>query len=258
MQKKAVKTNKHKRKKQRYLIAFILVAVVLAITAALSFTVFFPVSQIKVSGGNVYSTSDIINASQIKNGDNLLLINNDTVYKNIKSALPYIESVKISKSLPDTVTITVTDAYEKYCFQINDSYFTADKDFYILEQYDSFKDGAIKILCECHINNAAPKSIVIDDKTNKKILDEIIYFCQEQNIILNKIDIKDTAALNIVVDNRFSVDLGEYYDLKGKLNHLKGMMASIDTTKAGKINLSGWSSEKPTGYFVENSANSQE
>ncbi len=71
---------------------------------------FFKVNTIEVQGNSVYSADQIIEASQIQQGDNLLTVNKALAVGNIKAALPYVEDVSIARSLPDGIIIQVRES----------------------------------------------------------------------------------------------------------------------------------------------------
>ena len=81
--------------------------IMLAIVAAVVFgvAIFFKVSTIEVQGNTVYSSEQIVEASQIQPGDNLLTVNKALAVGNIKAALPYVEDVSIARSLPDGTAV---------------------------------------------------------------------------------------------------------------------------------------------------------
>ena len=75
-----------------------------AIVAAL--TLFFKVETITVSGTTEYSSEEIITASGIQQGDNLIALSPSRIAARIRSRLPYVSSVSIRRALPDTVVLT--------------------------------------------------------------------------------------------------------------------------------------------------------
>ena len=83
--------------------------IMLAIVAAVVFgvAIFFKVSTIEVQGNTVYSSEQIVEASQIQPGDNLLTVNKALAVGNIKAALPYVEDVSIARSLPDGIGASI-------------------------------------------------------------------------------------------------------------------------------------------------------
>lgn len=84
-----------------------IVAVVLALSAGIS--IFFKVEYITVSGAQKYDAWTIKEASGIEVGDNLLSFGEAKAAGKIKTALPYVESVRIGIKLPDTVNIEIKE-----------------------------------------------------------------------------------------------------------------------------------------------------
>ena len=72
-------------------------------------TLFFRVDVIQVSGENRYTAQEIQEASGIRVGDNLLLLNKYNASGSIAERLPYIEEIRIHKELPDILRIEVEE-----------------------------------------------------------------------------------------------------------------------------------------------------
>jgi cell division protein FtsQ len=83
------------------------VAVVLALSMGLS--IFFKVETITVSGAQKYDPWTIKEASGIQVGDNLLSFGEAKAAGKIRTALPYVYSVRIGIKLPDTVNIEIKE-----------------------------------------------------------------------------------------------------------------------------------------------------
>ena len=78
------------------LLCFVLICA--AIVGAL--VLFFKVDTISVSGNDRYSRETILAASGVSEGDNLFLLNKYDAAAKITEALPYVESVRLSRKLP--------------------------------------------------------------------------------------------------------------------------------------------------------------
>ena len=109
MQAKKVKAKAKHRKRNLILFYLSIFVVIIAAAITLSLTVLFKISTIEVTGTSRYSVEDIIKESGISEGNNLFLINKDYAVQNIKEKLPYIGEVTISRKLPGTVSISVSD-----------------------------------------------------------------------------------------------------------------------------------------------------
>ena len=78
-----------------------------AIVAAL--TMFFKVGEIQVSGNSRYTAEEIIAASGVEEGDNLILLDRYGASQRIYTDLPYIVAAKINPHFPDTLRIEVVE-----------------------------------------------------------------------------------------------------------------------------------------------------
>ena len=100
------------------------VAVVLALMFCLS--IFFKVDadeehgKITVSGNVRYDAWDVREASGLNGGEYLLSLNKGRIAKRIMSELPYVDSVRIGISLPDTVHIYITEIDVVYSIEATD------------------------------------------------------------------------------------------------------------------------------------------
>ena len=72
-------------------------------------TLFFRVDTVVVTGTQRYTQQEVIDATGIKTGDNLFLMNKYDVAQNIVGELPYIEEIRINRKLPDTLLIQVEE-----------------------------------------------------------------------------------------------------------------------------------------------------
>lgn len=84
-----------------------IVAVAAAIIVAC--VVFFRVNEVTVAGNSRYTAEEIIEASGIEIGDNLIALSKSQVASRIRTQLPYVESVAIDRMLPDGVLLTVRE-----------------------------------------------------------------------------------------------------------------------------------------------------
>ena len=78
-----------------------------AIAAAL--ILFFKTQNFVVSGNRRYTEQEIIDSTGVEIGDNMFLLNKFAISRQITAQLPYIETVSIRRSLPDTLVITVEE-----------------------------------------------------------------------------------------------------------------------------------------------------
>ena len=86
---------------------FAALAVMAAVVAAC--VVFFRINTVTVEGNSRYTAEEVIEASGIVEGDNLIALSKSKIASAIRMKLPYVESVSIRRKLPDGVLLTVRE-----------------------------------------------------------------------------------------------------------------------------------------------------
>ncbi len=108
------RTRKHqgKRKNAGYLNGLYLASCVVLILVVIlgGAIVCFKINTIEVEGNVHYTEEEIVSASGVNLGDNLLLTRDTTVVARLLTQLPYVSSVTLSHRLPDTLVITVAES----------------------------------------------------------------------------------------------------------------------------------------------------
>jgi len=197
------------------LVVTVLLALVIGVV--LSLTVFFKVKSIDVYGETRYSSKEIIKAGKIELESNLIRLNSSLISKRIETALPYIEDVKVKKSLPTTVDLVVEAA------QIA-GYVEHNSHFYLL----STKGKVLEILSDKPENTATLLGVSVNDKkvcqyveNEQGSMDYVnkIYTALGQVMSKNitEVNVTDRVGLTFVYNDRITVRLGSENDLSEKL-----------------------------------------
>lgn len=100
---------RRKRRAKRIVATTLFLLVVFALATVVCVTMFFEITDIAVAGAIRYQVSDVIEASGIRAGQNILAIDTKSISKKLKNEFPYISSVKIARILPATVEIRVEE-----------------------------------------------------------------------------------------------------------------------------------------------------
>ncbi len=117
----------------------------LTAAAIVMMTIFFKVNTISVEGAEKYSAEEITNALDISKGDNLYLWNKMKVQEHLLEKLPYLDSVRIRRHLPDALVLTVTECRAAAAVKAEDgSYYYISSTGKILEQ--STSDGGLAVV----------------------------------------------------------------------------------------------------------------
>lgn len=248
---------RQKRLRRRRLIVSLVALLLLsaAVGVLLCFTVFFPIESISAAGSERYTADELLSSCGLKTGDNLLAFSDQSVAKRLKSALPYIETVRIRRSLPGKVQITVTDAEEYACYAADGVYYTVSKNGTVLKIGEEPAENLFEIRCGGVTAELAGPIAFQKEKTGK-VIAELTAVLEAQEIPIVYIDVTDSIRLKAKVAGGFLVEFGSGNFLAEKTAHLAGMLKNIEQGKVGRIDLGMWTSSNPQGTFVEERAES--
>lgn len=226
------------------------VAVVLAISFGIS--VFFRVENINVSGTVKYDPWTIKEASGIELGDNLLSFGEARAAGKIKTALPYVESVRIGIKLPNTVNIEIKELDVVYSIRdASDQWWLITAEGKVIDKTDSATAGdstqilGVKLASpvvgqQAVAQEQAPPPTDATDETGETTppvtvraadqLDaalKILQYMEECGIIgqAASVDVTDLGNLELWYGQRFRVKLGDTTQL---LYKIKCMNAAIN------------------------------
>ncbi|MDR0886912.1 MAG: FtsQ-type POTRA domain-containing protein [Clostridiales Family XIII bacterium] len=114
-----------KRKKKHYLLKFFITIIVLVGIYFFATSSFFNIVTIDVDAASHYTAAQIEELSGIKRGHNIFKTSMHEADKKLMKD-PYIQEVKISRHLPDTIQIIVSERMEVAGVKNNDDYIIID------------------------------------------------------------------------------------------------------------------------------------
>ncbi|MBP8640824.1 MAG: FtsQ-type POTRA domain-containing protein [Oscillospiraceae bacterium] len=242
-------TAQPKRKKQKNIgvRGFVFSSVsFIVICAALVFgmSVFFRVSNIEVNGAGHYMQQEIIEASGVKDGDNLMFVNRSGVAQKIYSKLIYIGEVTVSRKLPNTVVIEVSESGSVAVIQSESGLWSIDRNCRLLEEcntQDAQSYIKIKGLSAVKPEKGEVISVADEDKPKAEFLKGILTAMSNRNMIADVYSLDLSNITNVefdYLDKRFTVKLGRNENLDYKFELLLGSIAKLDASDTGTIDLS--------------------
>ncbi len=222
---------RRRRKSSNSLTGVIVFLLAAGIFLLLSTTVFFNVENITVTGASNYTVQEIIDASGIKAGDNLVRTSTDKCEEKIESKLVYIENAEITRSFPNTMVINVEACTPAANFICNSYTLLISGGGKILEQISEPKAGLLNFIGTSPAPGLiAGDTFISDDEYRSQAITKLMeYFAENGTENITEIDVTDRAALTYTYDDRIVVKLGSVNDLDYKINFSK----EIITTKIG-------------------------
>lgn len=230
------------------LFAMVLVVAVILFCAVL----FFKVTDIQVSGSRIYTEGQVIGASGISEGDSLLTISRTTAAARIKVMLPYIENVKVSRFLPGSVVIEVTESGASFSVEDSDGTgWLINASGKVLEQADVGVADYPKLIGVTAKTPRAGRQMVTDEQDNLAVARQLLELLSESGIVSHITEIDVTQSYDIVVwyGNQYEIHLGGSDRLEYKIRYLLSIMDQLDNARGGVIDLT--LEEKDVAIFRE-------
>lgn len=219
-----------------------IVAVVLALLFGMS--VFFKVKVVTVAGTSKYTAWDVRQASGIQEGENLLTISEPRLSTNIKSKLPYVDTVRVGIKLPDTVKIEIVELDVVYAIESDDgAWWLMRADGGIVEKVNNAdaqlhtkvlgvqitqpKVGepakAYQPVSEETGEDGQPIPVTINAREQLDTAISILQFLEDRSILgeIVSVDVTDTNDLQMWYGDRFQVVLGDATQLSYKIGLIK-------------------------------------
>ena len=219
-------------------------AVMLAVVAAVVFgvAIFFKVNTIEVQGNSIYSAQDVIEASDLAIGDNLLTVNKDTAAGNIMARLPYVESVSIGRSLPDTVVILVRESQSAFAVntETNTVWLVSPQgkaleraDTEKLEQYPQITGVVLR-------SPTAGQPVTSLDQSKLDAASAVLTELEGTGILEHVAAVNVEKEYDIVLqyDERYQIRLGGTDEMAYKIQYLSAILSELSDFQAGTIDLS--------------------
>ena len=136
--------NRKRRSRGRFRGLYQMLSTLLAVGAiVIGCIVFFRVQTITVEGNSRYTAEEIISISGIQHNDYLVLLEKSTIARSIRSQLPYVESVSIRRSLPDSVLILVEESPAVAALEIGGKWWLINGSGKLLESTESASTYAV-------------------------------------------------------------------------------------------------------------------
>ncbi len=206
------------------LIAFI----VLVIFAVLSVTVFFNIETADIIGSSIYSADEIIAASGIKGGDNMIRKNMGKAEKAITSQLIYIEEATITRKLPSSVEILIVPCVETASLQTEDGYLIVSESGKILcASEEPMEDTLVFIGAEPAEDIHVGMTFASADEDKTEVIYELMK--RADSGFASKItsfDVTDRLNISCLYEDRITIEIKSAADIDYKFRLAEEILTS--------------------------------
>ena len=225
----------------------VMAGVILAVI--LTMVIFFRVETIQVTGNSYYDEEEILQACGVATGDNLLTLSRGKISGSIMAPLKYVDSVKVSRQLPDTLILRITESKPRYAVQDeNGNYYLMTAQGKIVEQITSSAAKEFTMVEELiiltptigeEVQIYAESGEESKAKGQLTAMKNLLVAVEEATLgrYIASVQIPSSFKVSLWYEDRFYVELGNTTRIDYKLEYLKAVVEREESYVTGTIDL---------------------
>ncbi|MBR5684340.1 MAG: FtsQ-type POTRA domain-containing protein [Ruminococcus sp.] len=237
-------SRKRIRRRQRWTNVYVLVVILLALTAGItiSYTFLFNISEIRVAGqSDMYTAEEIVDASGIKEGDNLLRLDCKKSAQRILDKLLYVETADVDRKFPSSLEITVTRCIPAFNVNYGNGTLLVSKKGKILAD-NGFITPDLPIIYGLDPADKTPGKMTASENKHKNeafeaLISSIIKMGDGK---IMTVDMSDEHNIMVKYKNEMIFKMGNWNDVEYKLTLAENIMNTEDVKgKKGYLTMIG-------------------
>lgn len=221
-------SRKRIRRRRRWMNVYGLVVFLLVLTAGItiSYTFLFNINEIRVAGqSDMYSAEEIVAASGINEGDNLLRLDCKKSAQRILDELLYVETAKVDRKFPSSLEITVTRCVPAFNINYDGGNLVVSKKGKILANNSYMTDG-LPIIYGLDPADTAPGGVTKSANKHKneafgELIKSIVKMGDDK---IMTVDMSDENAIIVRYKNDMIFKMGNWNDVEYKLSLAENIM----------------------------------
>ena len=237
-------SRKRIRRRQRWTNVYGLVVILLVLTAGItiSYTFLFNISEIRVAGqSDMYTAEEIVEASGIKEGDNLLRLDCKKSAQRILDELLYVETATVKRKFPSSLEITVTRCIPAFNVNYGSGTLLVSKKGKILAD-NSFITPELPIIYGLDPADKTPGKMTASENKHKNeafeaLIASIVKIGDDK---IMTVDMSDEHSIMVKYKNEMIFKMGNWNDVEYKLSLAENVMNQDDVKgKKGYLTMIG-------------------
>jgi len=233
----------NRRKIYLWVVFSSLIVFVVLIIGLVTALLFFRVEYIIIEGNDFYSIEEIIQASGISNGDNMIFMNRRQIAESLTRSLPYIYSVQFVVSLPNSLHIIIVEDTPLFYFMLSDRYVVISSGLKVLEIFTS-GDVNIDLIDQLPRLTMPSLNVVnIGEVLQFSDTPSPLFIVNLLNAIVNspfsgqvsEIDVSNRFDIHMMYDQRWQIRFGSREDFDIKLRFAAEISSRFIPTATGVI-----------------------
>ena len=225
---------------RRILFAVVVAGALLAMLFAAVSKHFFVVSEIVIQESSFYSYDEILDATGLQGGTPLLEVPRKEICLQTEQKLNYIFDVELKFTLPGTVSVSFREAPGDMYLKLGGEYFVVDENLWVIA-----REGKLSQTHRIEMKSGAVSRCIVGEKLKfrdrnmETILSELIGAARDKEMIgkIDSFDVTDKFNIEMELEGRFSILLGEAHDIPYKLSMILQVLEELEPGDAGEIDI---------------------
>lgn len=199
----------------------------------------FVIQDVEVVGTDRYTAEELIKLLGVSKGDSLYSVRRQNT-EALSSKLSLVKDVKISRKLPQTLIITLTEDTPLYYSEIYGEYFLLSDKLRVLDRVFYEEDIAEYDLIRLElptVDRAVVGSVLeFDNASDMKYITSYLSVLESSSVYehVDAFDMRDKFALEMICDSKYLVELSDGEELATKLSTLSQVLAQDVMKDRGK------------------------
>ena len=217
---------------------------VFALTFLMSYSYFkgAEITEINISGNDVYTDMELLEAASLDKGLNMLTIREKKVNDSVTTVLPFISSIGVDYKLPDVLELNVVTTREQLILKCARQYICVDRTGKVVsDKKKKLDEGQFLVqgLVEQEYTVGENFQASEENVERFKIALEFAKAAEESDTLnYGVLDLKDLKDITFTYRSKIRLYLGDGENLKKKMERAIGIMNESDIgDKTGYINL---------------------
>jgi len=177
---------------------------------------YFTVTEIRVTGESAVPAAEIISVSGAESSRNIFMLQEKKAVQLIKEEYPQLETVEVSRSLPGSILIKITERVPVATVMTADGYWLIDKNTVCFD-LSAKQDQTYPIITGLD-GSIGPPGLPLKCPVRKKVLKDFFTLWAERDFSeLKELDLSSSYNLIIYTTDQMEIWLGDSSSLTEKL-----------------------------------------
>lgn len=241
----ARRRSKYNRKRARGRFSFLyklLTFVVICGAISVALALFFKIETVHVTGNERYDDTAVLEASGIRIGDNMFLMNKFSAAESITTSLPYVETVQIRRQIPTALQIDVTECTAPAAMKQDGKVWLISGDGKIVDCLESSAWSRYPQITGIALTDPTigqPIAVEAEQESARTQLFALLHQLENKAMLadVQSIHLEDNSTVMMRYLDRFDVVFLYNADFDYKLEYLRAVIQRLEVNETGTIDM---------------------